>query len=136
MSMMGGIGMMSAGILGGPGLGYAKDRFTADHLSATAPAIYEQYKSPVPSRFLFFNEVHGLDGTKLSEAQRATNKTPDQQTVASASIIGDRETLKADAYIPAAMAAVYLLLFFYFRAIGGYRTVQIDHVGAAPASSR
>ena len=37
MSIMGGIGMMSAGLLGGPGLGYAKDRFTADHLQATAP---------------------------------------------------------------------------------------------------
>ena len=34
MSIMGGIGMMSAGLLGGPGLGYAKDRFTAEHLMA------------------------------------------------------------------------------------------------------
>src|SRR4030095_10079917 len=32
MSIIGGIGMMSAGVLGGPGLGYAKDRFTAEHL--------------------------------------------------------------------------------------------------------
>ena len=71
MSIMGGIGMMSAGLLGGPGLGYAKDRFTAEHLQATAPAIYEQYKAPTPSRFLFLDEVHGLDGTKLSEAQTA-----------------------------------------------------------------
>jgi hypothetical protein len=135
MSMMGGIGMMSAGLLGGPGLGYAKDRFTADHLVATAPAVYEQYKSPVPSRFLFFNEVHGLDGTKLSEAQRAAVKTPDQQTVAAASIVGDRETLKADSFIPAAMAAVYLVLFLYFRAIGGYKTVQIE-TARAPAGAR
>ena len=54
MSIMGGIGMMSAGLLGGPGLGYAKDRFTAEHLNATAPAIYEQVQGtdaeplPVP----------------------------------------------------------------------------------------
>ena len=59
MSIMGGIGMMSAGLLGGPGLGYAKDRFTAEHLMTTAPAIYEQYKAPVPSKFLFLDEVHG-----------------------------------------------------------------------------
>ena len=126
MSIMGGIGMMSAGLLGGPGLGYAKDRFTAEHLVTTAPAIYEQYKAPVPSRFLFLDEVHGLDGTKLSEAQRAAAKTPDQQTVAEASIMGDRETLKADSFIPVAMAVVYLLLFFYFKALGGYKTVRID----------
>src|SRR5688500_9210685 len=111
MSIMGGIGMMSAGLLGGPGLGYAKDRFTAEHLATTAPAVYEQYKAPVPSKFLFLDEVTGLDGTKLSDAQRSATKTPEQQLVVDASIIGDRDTLKADAYIPAAMALVYMLLF-------------------------
>jgi MFS family permease len=137
MSIMGGIGMMSAGLLGGPGLGYAKDRFTAEHLQATSPAIYEQYKASTPSRFLFLEEVHGLDGTKLSEAQTAVPKTAEQKTVADASIIGDRETLKADAYIPAVMAAVYLLLFLYFKTIGGYKTVHIEsRPAAAPAAGR
>ena len=126
MSIMGGIGMMSAGLLGGPGLGYAKDRFTAEHLQATSPAIYEQYKAPTASRFLFLDEVHGLDGTKLSEAQTAAPRTPDQQTVAEASIVGDRETLKADSFIPAAMAVIYLLLFLYFKTIGGYKPVRIE----------
>jgi MFS family permease len=133
MSIMGGIGMMSAGLLGGPGLGYAKDRFTAEHLMTTAPAIYEQYKAPVPSKFLFLDEVTGLDGTKLSEAQTAPTKTPDQRLVAEASIIGDRETLKADAFIPTAMAVIYLLLFLYFKGIGGYKPVHID---AAVGTSR
>jgi MFS family permease len=134
MSMMGGIGMMSAGLLGGPGLGYAKDRFTAEHLQATAPAIYEQYKAPTPSRFLFLEEVHGLDGTKLSQAQTATARTPEQETVSAASIQGDRETLKADSFIPLAMALVYVALFLYFRTIGGYKTVHIEPTPArAPA---
>jgi hypothetical protein len=131
MSIMGGIGMMSAGLLGGPGLGYAKDRFTAEHLQMTAPAIYEQYKAPTPSKFLFLEEVSGLDGTKLSQAQTAATRTPEQQIVAEASIMGDRQTLKADAFIPAAMAVIYLLLFLYFKAIGGYRTVHIDGAVAA-----
>jgi len=135
MSIMGGIGMMSAGLLGGPGLGYAKDRFTAEHLSATAPAIYDQYKATVPSRFLFLDEVYGLDGTKLSAAQTAAAKTPEQQIVASASIVGDRETLKADAYIPAVMALVYLLLFLYFKAIGGYKTVHIEGTPSAAVAA-
>jgi hypothetical protein len=123
---MGGIGMMSAGLLGGPGLGYAKDRFTAEHLMTTAPAVYEQYKAPVPSKFLFLSESTGLDGTKLSAAQTAVPRTPEQQVVAEASIVGDRETLRADAFIPVTMAIVYLLLFLYFKAIGGYRPVHID----------
>jgi hypothetical protein len=139
MSIMGGIGMMSAGLLGGPGLGYAKDRFTTEHLTATAPAVYEQYKAPSTSKFLTFKEVHGLDGTKLSEAQTAVTKTPDQKTVADASIIGDRKTLKADSFIPATMAAIYLLLFIYFKSIGGYRPVTIEPervAGGVPAPVR
>ena len=36
-------------------------------------------------------------------------------------------------FIPLMMAGVYLLLFFYFRALGGYRPVRIDAV--APAES-
>jgi MFS family permease len=133
MSIMGGIGMMSAGLLGGPGLGYAKDRFTAEHLITTSPAIYETYKAPVPSRFLFLDQVTGLDGTKLSEAQTAAARTPEQQTVADASIIGDRETLKADSYIPLVMALVYAMLFLYFKTIGGYRPVHIDTPARAAA---
>ncbi len=125
MSIMGGIGMMSAGLLGGPGLGYAKDRFTAEHLQSTAPALYQEYKAATPSSFLFLDKVTGLDGTKLSAAQTANPKSPDQKTVAEASIIGDRKTLKADSFIPATMAAIYLLLFLYFKTIGGYKVVSI-----------
>jgi len=126
MSIMGGIGMMSAGLIGGPGLGYAKDRFTTEHLSSTSPALYEQYQATTPSTFLFLKEVHGLDGTKLSEAQTAAEKTPEQKTVVAASITGDRKTLKADSFIPATMAAIYLLLLIYFKTIGGYKVVHLE----------
>ena len=80
----------------------------------------------MPSKFLFLSEVRGLDGTKLSAAQTAAVKSPEQQIVSDASIVGDRETLKADSFIPAAMAAIYLLLFLYFKAIGGYKPLRID----------
>jgi MFS family permease len=126
MSIMGGIGMMSAGLLGGPGLGYAKDRFTVDHLKETNAALYEANKAEKPSGFLFFEDVTGLDGTKLSEAQKATEKTADQEALAKASIVGDRKTLKADSLIPAAMAVIYLLLMIYFKSIGGYKPVKIE----------
>lgn len=125
MSIMGGIGMMSAGMLGGPGLGYAKDRYTAEHLQETNPAIYETYKADTSSSFTIFKEVTGLDGTKLAEAQSAETPTPDQVLVAEASIIGDRKTLKADSFIPLAMAVIYLLLMLYFKSIGGYKPVVI-----------
>ncbi len=131
ISIMGGIGMLSAGMIGSPGLGYAKDRFAGEALKQADPAVYEQYKATTPSKFLIFDEVKGLDGTKLAEAQKveATKRTPEQKAVAEASIAGDRKTLKADAFIPATMAAIYLLLLIYFKAIGGYKTVHIAENG-------
>ena len=120
--------MMSAGLLGGPGLGYAKDRFTAERLQTTNASAYEQYRAEKPSKFLFFSDVVGLDGTKLSDVQKtpAEQQTPDQKAVAQASIEGDRKTLKADSFIPAAMSAIDLLILLYFKSIGGYKPVHID----------
>ncbi len=131
ISIMGGCGMMSAGLLGSAGLGYAKDRYAGEALQKTNPAIYATYKAEKPSTFLFLAPVNGLDGTKLSAAQSSTNRTPEQTTVVEASIAGDRQTLKADSFIPATMAVIYLLLFFYFKAIGGYRSLSLAEVKKA-----
>ena len=127
ISIMGGIGMLSAGMIGSPGLGYAKDRFATEALAQSSPAALAQYKADRPSKFLFFSETAALDGTKLAEAQKVApaERTPDQKAVVEASIAGDRKTLKADAFIPGAMAAIYLILLVYFKAIGGYKPVHL-----------
>lgn len=146
ISIMGGIGMMSAGLIGMPGLGYAKDRFTGEALRQAAPAVFEQYRAEEPSRFLFFAPSTGLDGRKLGEAQARLNEARRQvfegtgardplaaferlshedRTVLEAGIQGDRKTLVADAFIPLTLAFLYLGLLIYFRAIGGYKPVHI-----------
>lgn len=135
ISIMGGIGMLSAGLIGGPGLGYAKDRFSAETLKATDAATYEQVKVATPSKFLFFSEVNAIDGTKLSEAQKikAEERTPAQKAIVDSSITGDRRTLKADAFIPATMAVIYLLMLIYFKSIGGYKAVHLEGTTGAKA---
>ena len=136
ISIMGGIGMMSAGLLGTPGLGYAKDRFAGEVLETNAPAVYAEYAAEKPSGFLFLEEVRGIDGKKLgaindklkgAESQEAgrASLSDDERTVLDASITGDRQTLLADAAIPAAMAVIFLLLLLYFRSLGGYKAVHI-----------
>ncbi|OYV04640.1 MAG: hypothetical protein CFE26_15805 [Verrucomicrobiales bacterium VVV1] len=127
MSIMGGIGMLSAGLIGGPGLGYAKDRFAGEELKKTDTALYETYKAEKPSQFLNldFTSATGLDGKKLAEAKEAKEKTEEQKKVVAADQVGDRHTLKADSFLPLAMAAIYLLLFLYFKSIGGYRPLTI-----------
>ena len=46
-------GMMSAGMIGFPGLGYAKDRFTAEHLQKTpqGQVVLDKNKSEDGSKF-------------------------------------------------------------------------------------
>ena len=132
ISIMGGCGMMSAGLLGSAGLGYAKDRFASEELQKASPAIYAQYKAEKPSGFIFLEKVYGLNGTKLSEVQNtpADKQTPDQKVVAQSSIEGDRRTLKADSFIPATMAVIYLGLLLYFKTKGGYRVLTIADLEA------
>jgi hypothetical protein len=127
MSIMGGIGMLSAGLLGGPGLGYAKDRFTSENLKTTNAAVYEANKAAAPSKFIFFSEVTAVDGSKLEAAKKAGDKgTPEQKAIVAANQAGDRATLKADSFIPLTMAAVYLGLLLYFKSIGGYRPLSLE----------
>src|SRR5262245_13979041 len=129
ISIMGGIGMMSAGLIGAPGLGYFKDRYAGEELQKASASLYEQYKAETPSQFLIFPPATGLDGKKLGEVKAAIaakTATPDQETVQAADIGGDRRTLVADSIIPATMAVIYLGLLLYFRSIGGYKPVHID----------
>ncbi|MDP1796308.1 MAG: MFS transporter [Planctomycetaceae bacterium] len=130
ISIMGGIGMLSAGLMGAPGLGYSKDRFAGEALKSTAPALFEEYKASKPSGFLFLPEATGLDGTKVGDLQKIdkAQRTPEQQKVIDASIAGDRKTLVADSFIPATMAVIYLLLLLYFKSIGGYKAISLAEV--------
>ncbi|MEM9015473.1 MAG: MFS transporter, partial [Verrucomicrobiota bacterium] len=135
MSLMGGLGMMSAGLIGSVGLGFAKDKFSTEALEAADPAVYAEYKAvdgegnDVRSEFLFL-ESGALDGKKMGAIKEKLDGgeelTEAEATAQEASIQGDRKTLRADAFIPAVMAVIYLLLLLYFKAKGGYRTVSID----------
>ncbi len=45
LGFSGGIGMLSAGLLGGPGIGYKQDYFATDKLKQESMVTYERYKS-------------------------------------------------------------------------------------------
>jgi len=136
ISIMGGIGMLSAGLIGGPGLGYAKDRFAAETLQSTNAAAYAEAKAAAPSTVLNLQStsVNAIDGKKLADAKDAVKKgtaTPAQKDMAAADQTGDRKTLKFDSYIPATMAVIYLGILLYFKSIGGYRPVHLAGTDAA-----
>lgn len=126
MGAMGGIGMLSAGVLGGPGIGYTQDVNIASKLREMNPAVYSEVRSNEENRFLFFPPVAGLDGNKVAALPP---NSPAAREVKEATTYGGQMALKVTAGIPATMAIGYLLLLIYFRAIGGYKLVEIGPGG-------
>ncbi|MCE9531561.1 MAG: MFS transporter [Planctomycetes bacterium] len=66
LGFTGGIGMISAGMLGGPVIGYKQDYAATQNLRAEAPATYSRYKAeeakaPLPG----LEKIAGLDNAKV-----------------------------------------------------------------------
>jgi MFS family permease len=64
MALMGFVGMTSAGLLGGPGIGYKQDYFASQYIQENAPASFERVKAPNENKFLMFPPITGIDGAK------------------------------------------------------------------------
>lgn len=151
ISIMGGIGMMSAGLVGAPGLGFLKDKYSAEALAETNKPLFDANKSEKPSRFMNVFETTAISASSLGNVNKkledsrkkeaeAGNADPkaalgtlsqDERAIFDASIEGDRRTLVTDSLIPATMAAIYLLLMLYFKAVGGYRPLRLEEAQAA-----
>lgn len=137
LGAVGGVGMLSAGLLGGPGIGYMQDRYAAEDLQQNSAALYQQYAADGTNRFLFYPEVRGLDGSKLGAVlEKAKDDSQalsaDEQAVAAASLYGGQTALKVTAIVPAFMALGFLVLLVYFRRKGGYVQVELSS-GDKPA---
>lgn len=73
LGLSGGTGMLAAGLLGSPGIGYKQDYAAVEKLTATSPATYDRYRAPEPSGFPLVTDlapaqapkVAGLDNAKL-----------------------------------------------------------------------
>lgn len=61
---IGGVGMLSAGLLGGPGIGFLQDVNASAALRASDVSVYERYKAGSENSFLWLKTV-GLDGAKV-----------------------------------------------------------------------
>jgi MFS family permease len=65
IGLMGGVGMLSAGLLGGPAIGYKQDYYASQNLKQSAPETYDRYAVAEPGGFLFLPKIKGLDGSKV-----------------------------------------------------------------------
>jgi MFS family permease len=156
IGLIGGIGMLSAGLIGGPAIGFKQDYYASHNLQEKAPAAYERYKAANENSFAGFKTV-GLDGAKVGvledsgkelaradellkkqgktdtnhdaltawwDASKATAEA-DKTAVTEAGLFGGRMALKLTSLVPAIMAVFYLGLLVYFKAIGGYKALEI-----------
>lgn len=109
IGLMGGVGMLSAGLLGGPAIGYKQDYYASQSLKEAAPETYDRYSVAKPSGFLFLPKIKGLDGAKVgilgdkgkelanvSEALKRDNKTDENQTALEQWWSAAKETTDAD----------------------------------------
>lgn len=60
----GGVGMLSAGLLGGPGIGFFQDSNASNFLKEKDVAVYERYKADSENAFFSLKTV-GLNGQKV-----------------------------------------------------------------------
>ena len=67
LGIVGGVGMLSAGFLGGPIIGYEQDYFAIQSLNTGASETYHRYSSHDANSYLFgaLPPIHGLDNTKV-----------------------------------------------------------------------
>lgn len=95
MGFIGGVGMLSAGLLGGPIIGYQQDYYASQKLKEESMPTYERYAAEKFDSPLFLEKIKGLDGAKVGvlrddppggklkatverlEAANETNKTVD-----------------------------------------------------------
>jgi MFS family permease len=66
LGSLGAVGTLSAGLLGGPGIGYKQDYFASNHIKEISAAAYARYESDDKRSFLFFPQIAGLDQSKVA----------------------------------------------------------------------
>lgn len=64
IGMIGGVGMLSAGLIGGPAIGFKQDYYASQNLQETSKPTYERYKAAKENSFMGIKTV-GLDGAKV-----------------------------------------------------------------------
>src|SRR5882724_468207 len=66
LGAVGCVGTLSAGLLGGPAIGFMQDHFAAQQLRHSFPATYERYRAEKPNSLLLVFRTTGLDGSKVA----------------------------------------------------------------------
>jgi MFS family permease len=122
LNVVAGIGMLGAGVIGGPLIGQVLDRQMvhgiAEYDARNNTQLVETLKT----------EKTGIFGdyTAVDPAKRATVTGEQKAAVDAADRASKVDALRTIAILPVIMFLVYLGLILYFRGKGGYKPVVLD----------
>lgn len=118
------VGVLFLGVLGSPFIGYQQDKDMHHRLAAEHAPLLKRVEGPEkPS---LFGSTPSLDQDKIKALDAAAAK---ELSVAQSD--SKRGAFASIAILPSFMLACYLLMFFYFKAKGGYKPVEISHEAEA-----
>jgi MFS family permease len=127
LNAIGGLGMLSAGVIGAVFLGLSQDRAVdkniAAHDLANGTAIHETYLTV--TKLSVLGPYAALDQEKV--AAEAT--TEDLAVIQEATELSKKTALKTVAILPILMLISFVLFILYFRSKGGYRPVELGAGG-------
>jgi MFS family permease len=94
---LGGAGMLSAGLLGGPGIGFDQDLYASRELKTKNESSYERYQAKEENTFLGLFHVRGLDGSKKNLLKKSFDLEAAKTAFANPSTpVGNKEDLARD----------------------------------------
>lgn len=119
LNAIGGIGMISVGVLGGPFLGALQDHSLDRRLALDAPALHQSVTSAT-TKTSYLLEFRTIDKVKEASLPPA-----DAESLKSIRARNNQATLAQVAVLPCLMFLCYLGLILFFRRRGGYRPVDL-----------
>jgi len=118
LNAIGGMGMLSVGVIGAVFLGNIQDRQIDRELLAQHPALHTQVVAP--EKASIFGKYQPVDKERVAALSGG-----EQKIVADTTATAKKNALMTVAIFPAIMLVCYLILILYFRAKGGYKPVEL-----------
>ena len=119
------IGLLSAGIIGGPILGAAFDKSIHTTVVEEAPALAEASTSPGSFMWLTHEKIDPGRAATFIAALPEAEKTASQATYDQSAARAGRDVLTYAARFPAILVVVFGIIAIYFRRRGGYRPIEL-----------
>lgn len=113
------IGVLGMGILGTPIMGGLQDKGISRDLKENHPAIFEKVANE-PKNLAFIGEVQSLNADKINALSEE-----DQAVITKTKYPHKKAAFWQVAILPAFMLVCYLIIFFYFKARGGYKVEEL-----------